>query len=337
MTTTYALDTTNAVKVLLTAQLSLPSGVASLGTTQPDQLLIQLDEYQPLQSRYQLVLKEGNLRSVFLAPYVYRLEQGITLELHVRPVRMDVDTVTTQRLIFEQFKKNIQTVFNTYRFDSLFVDTTGSVTTTYASIIDMKGWTQEPIPHGYGRQKEPLEMVARLAITVIYYEVEGSPLPAVGSRVVSVAIIGNTLDGLVDAEFEGMDSWVQIKIPKGPIIEQNLIGSHFDGTITTRSFRGLSKCLMETAIPENAGHYPINGDNSKSVFSTDIPTSPEFIITIRDTSPEVSGSGTKLIVHNFFNVRIKRYKMLKSSTQGGVGEPQYQIDWMADFIYTALN
>jgi hypothetical protein len=347
---TYALDTNLAVKALLTAQL--PSKLTAVGisntlfASQPDQLLIQEDEYQPQQSRYQIVLKEGNLKSVFLAPFTFRMEQGIMVEVHVRPVRYDPDTITAQRLIFENLKKAIQQIFDYYRYDSLFFDVDVNScgwtdTTTYASIIEMKNWANSPIPHGYGKGKEPLEMVARMGITVIYYEADGSPVTNVGSRVVSISVIGNSLNGLVEAEWEDMDQWVQIKIPAGPVLEQNLVGTHIDGSITCRDWRSISNCFMQTAIGANAGHYPINSDGSKTKFS---PTANEFSITIRDSSGQKvrTGSptyyGTKLLVFLFTNVKIKQIKMVKSSTQGGVAEPQWQILFMADsFTQPTLN
>ena len=355
-TTVVALDTLNAVKALLTAQL--PSKLAAIGLsatlfgTQPDQLLIQLDEYQPNQSRYQLVLKEGNLKSIFLAPSVYRLEQEVGIELHVRPVRYDPTTIDTQRLIFENLKKAIQQIFNYYRYDSLFFDVETHInlpcgfnnyvdTTTYASQIEMRNWVNAPIPHGYGKQKEPLEMVARMAITVEYYEADGANVATTGNRVVSISVLSQNLYGLIEAEWEDLDQWVQIKIPAGPVIEQNLIGPHIDGVITCKEWRSISNCFMKTAITENASHYPINSDGSKTNFSSN---SDEFSITIRDISAQKvrTGSptyyGTKLLVFWFKNVKIKRIRQVKSSTQGGVSEPQWQIEFMADsYVQPTLN
>ena len=311
--------------------------VSLLTSTQynPD-LLIQIDEYQPLQSRYQIVFKEGNPRTIYEAPNVYRIEQGIVLELHVRPIRFDPDnTITAQRLIFEQIKQEIQRILNTYRYDSLFSNTVGGVTTTYASTIEMRGWGQEPLPHGFGRQKEPVEMVSRLGLTIIYYECDGTPVAYIGDRVVSVSCLGNTFTGLVTAEWEDMDQWVMIKIPKGPVIEQGLIGPHVDGKVFVKDWRGLALCLMATQIPENTGHYPVNSDNSKTVFSV---SGNEWSITIRDSSPQPSNTGTKLLVFWFTNVRIKQIKQVKASAQGGIMEPQWEIDWMADtYTQPTLN
>lgn len=355
-TYTYALDTLNAVKSLLVVQL--PSKLTAVGIsstlfgTQPDQLLIQLDEYQPNQSRYQIVLKLGNLKSIFLAPTVYRLEQDVMVEVHVRPVRYDPTTIDAQRLIWENLKKAIQQIFNYYRYDSLFFDTDtysnppcfiGDFvdTTTYASQIEMRNWANSPVPHGYGKGKEPLEFVARMGITVQYYQADGATVATTGNRVVSISVINQNLYGLVDADWEDLDSWVQIKIPAGPVIEQNLIGMHVDGTITCRDWRSISNCFMKTAISTNTGHYPINSDGSKTSFSI---TGNEFSITIRDSSGQKvrTGSptyyGTKLLVFWFTNVKIKRIRQVKSSTQGGVSEPQWQIEFMSDgYTQPTLN
>ena len=98
---------------------------------------------------------------------------------------------------------------------------------------------------------------------------------------------------------------------------------------------------MKTAITENASHYPINSDGSKTSFSV---SGNEFSITIRDISAQSVRAnsptyyGTKLLVFWFINVKIKQIKQVKASTQGWVGEPMWQILFMADaFIQPTLN
>ena len=349
--TTYALDVLSALKALITAKYAVTDVIDSTGSLttptlakQVDGLYIQLDEYNPLYPRYQLVLINGGLKSTQIAPYVYKMEQSAMLDLHVRPVRNDPDaTIPNQRAIFESMKVEIQNILTANQYNALANGTqdpllydsqSGTPITTYYSVIEQKSWSPSKIPHGFGRQKDPLEMLARLSVVVTYYLANGVAVN-VGTRLVSVSILSQSLLGLVDGDWEDMDQWVQIKIPKGPVIEQGLIGPHVDGIVRTTDFRSLQNCLMLTQIPENTGHYPINSDNSKTQFSTTIPLSPEFIITLQDTYSVGASPSANFLIFNFYNVRIKQIKMVKADTKG-TNPIYFEIHWMADFYYVGI-
>jgi hypothetical protein len=345
---TYALDVLSALKVLIASNYSSTDVVNSSGSLMTPDLAdtvdgfnIQLDEFNTLYPRYQLVLINGGLKSTIVAPYVYKMEQSVMLDLHVRPVRNDPDsTIPNQRAIFEAMKVEIQNILTANQFNALFNDTQdpllddtigGSPTTTYYSVIEQKSWSPSKIPHGFGKQKDPLEMTARLSVVVTYYLANGAAVN-ISSRLVSVSILNNSLTGLVDGDWEDMDQWVQIKIPKGPVIEQGLIGPHVDGIIRTADFRSLQTCLMGTEIPENLGHYPINIDNSKTLFSTTIPSSPEFIMTLQDTYASGASPSANFLIFNFYNVRIKQIKMVKADIKG-TNPIIWEIHFMSDYYY----
>ena len=294
-------------------------------------LLLQQDEYQGSNPLYQLVFITKPEKSVLLCPNVYKIDQEIAIELHVRPVRYDLTTIQAQRVIFENIKQEVQRIFNAYRYNSLFVQTNNDTsTTTYVSTIDMKSWANNRLPRGYGRQKENLEFVANMTIVVTSYEADGDTVP-VGTRLVSISILSQSLKGLIDIDWDDTEPWVKIEIPAGPIIEQNLIGTHVEGTITCRDYRSINNCLMNTAISTNAGHYPINSDGSKSSFSI---SGNEFAVTLQDITPQVSTAATALLVYNFTNVKIKKLHLNKAGASGSK-EPVWEILFMADKVSNA--
>lgn len=303
----------------------------SLLLTTAAAVLLQQDEYQPNNPLYQLVFITKPEKSVLLAPNVYKIDQEINIELHVRPVRYDLTTIQAQRVIFESIKQEVQRIFNTYRYNSLFVQTNNDTsTTTYVSTIDMKSWMNNRLPRGYGRQKENLEFVANMTIVVTTYEADGDTVP-VGTRVVSVSILSQSLKGLVDCDWIDTEPWVKIEIPAGPIIEQNLIGTHVEGMITCRDYRSINTALMATAISTNPLHYPINSDGSKTSFSL---SGTEFAVTLQDSTPQVSTAATALLVYNFTNVKIKTLRLNKTGASG-LKEAIWEISFMADKVSNA--
>ena len=329
MSITLPLECNAAIIALVNAQWGLST--PAIGTD-VNNMVLQQDEYQGMNPLYQIVFITKPTKTIFLAPNVYRIDQEINLELHVRPVRYDPVTIVTQRAIFESIKVEIQRIFDTYRFNSLFLktDTTNpcfTVTTTYVSTIDMKNWVNNRLPRGYGKGKEPLEFVANMALVVTYYEADGDTVP-VGTRVTSISVLSQTLKGVVDVDWIDTEPWVKIEIPAGPIIEQNLIGTHVEGMITCRDYRSINTCFMTTAISTNAGHYPINSDGSKTSFSI---SGNEFSVTLQDSTPQVSTSATALLVYNFYNVKVKTLRLNKAGTSG-IKESIYEISFMADMV-----
>jgi hypothetical protein len=125
-----------------------------------------------------------------------------------------------------------------------------------------------------------------------------------------------------------MDPWVLIQVPKGPLIEQHLKGPHVDGTIRCHDYNSIQSLLYNTAIPESPTQHPINSDMSKTVFSTTIPSSPEFILYFEDAL----GNSIQI---NFYNVRIKKVRMNKATTSG-MNPMEWEIHWMADYMYVGI-
>lgn len=130
----------------------------------------------------------------------------------------------------------------------------------------------------------------------------------------------------MDIKWGDMDPWVMLQVPKGPLLEQHLLGPHIDGTITTHDFRSLYEVLYTIPIVPDGNQYPINGDMTKIKFST-VPESPQFVVTMKD----VLGNS---YTHDFFNVRIRKVELQQADTSGLV-PVTWVIHWMADYIYTA--
>jgi hypothetical protein len=278
------------------------------------ELYLALDEFNPNNPKYQLVFINRPARTIFLSPNVLKVEQDIVIECHTKLIQYKPDVITTIRDMFTTIKGEVKRILNVYRFDEV------------GSTLNMSGWVDAKLPHGFGEDKEPLELVSRMTLQIIFYNTEDNTL--VGTRVHKVTILNKDLLGLIDAGWVDTDPWVMIQIPKGPIIEQNLIGPHIHGTINTHDYNSLYDLLYATEITENPNHYPINSDNTKTKFSTDIPSNPELIIILKDNE------GTEY-EYWFFNVRIQTVQLEKTPTSG-LKEAIWVITWMADYIYYAI-
>jgi len=108
------------------------------------------------------VLINTPARTLFLSPYTVKIEQTIRIELHVKPTKYDVDTIASFRTDFTNIKEEILRILNKYRFEEV------------GNVLNISGWIDARLPHGFGEQREPLELVSRLNIEIMYYKVESS-------------------------------------------------------------------------------------------------------------------------------------------------------------------
>ena len=284
---------------------------ASFLTNIPVDMLLQLDEYNPNFPAYQIVFINRPERTMFVAPNVIKHEQDIVVEIHVKHIRMDPDNVDAKRTIFKSIKEELSRIFNTYRFDEV------------GNVLNVSAWSDNKLPHGFGAESDPLEFVTRLTLQIFYYEATDGT--KIGLRVSKVTILDSDLLGLIDAQFIDTNPWVHMQIPKGPLHEQHLLGPHMDGEVSTHDYASLHQLLYTIPIVEGSIKYPILVSGTKLVFSTDIPSNPQFTIVLIDDE------GTTY-TYDFYNVRIKQVELQRTNTSG-TSEAHWRITWMADYVY----
>ena len=284
----------------------------TLVTSTASNMLLQLDEYNPLHPDYQIVFINRPERTVFISPNVIKHEQDINVEIHVKLVRYEPTNVDEKRTIFKAMKGELSRIFNTFRFDNV------------GSTINVSAWADAKLPHGFGVDAEPLEFTTRLTMQIFYYESTDGTLT--GVRVSRVEILGSDLLGLIDASWIDTSPWVHLQVPKGPLLEQHLLGPHIDGEISTHDYASLYELLYQTPIVEGSIKYPVLINQTKLKFSSSAnPSDPQFIIEL------VDDEGTTY-TYNFFDVRIKQVELVKTNTTGQ-NEAVWRITWMADFVY----
>ena len=143
---------------LLSIQWSIST--PAIGTDTTSSLFINIDEYDPRVPVYQIVIKNRPLRPEYLAPNCIKLEQELLIELHVRPVRFDPDTIGNFRTIWKNIKGEVTRILNKYRFDSV------------GNTIDMTTWVDSKVPHGFDQSADPLEIVSTLTLHIISVQVD---------------------------------------------------------------------------------------------------------------------------------------------------------------------
>jgi hypothetical protein len=138
------------------------NGLPLIGTDPLTNLILRVDEYDPRNPKYQVVVMNRPIRETFLCPNgdrnIVRMEQDIQIEVHVKYTRYDEDTVTSMRADFVAIKTELNRIINKYRYD------------TVGRILHISSWADGKITHGYGIDKEPLGIVSRMVIHILWYE-----------------------------------------------------------------------------------------------------------------------------------------------------------------------
>lgn len=307
------MDVTKKLSVFTITGLTGNNADISLVTllTTNGEIKLVLDEYDPRNPLYQIVFINRPERTVFVSPNVIKHEQNVNVEVHAKLVRYDPTEVTNKRATFKNIKGELSRIFNTYRYDNV------------GSTINVSAWLDAKLPHGFGIDAEPLQLVTRLTMQIFYYESIDNT--NIGVRVSEVEILGADLLGLIDVHWIDTNPWVHLQIPKGPLLEQHLLGPHLDGEISTYDYASLHTRLYETPIVSGGIQYPILVDGTKIKFSTDIPTTPQLIIKMVDDEGNI-------YTYNFFDVRIKQVELVNTNTTGQ-NEAVWKVTFMADFCY----
>jgi hypothetical protein len=264
--------------------------VESLVINITGELFLALDEYNPTHPKYQIVFVNKPQRNIYITTGVSKKEQVVTMELHVKTPYYKPTALDTFRETFLAIKDEVDRIMEEFRFDTL------------GSIINMSGWVDAKLPHGYSNTKEPLELVSKFTIEISYYvSIDGANI---GNRVKSVNVLDQPLLGLINASWDDKDIWVELQVAKGPLLNQQLLGSQVYITIQTHDYPSLYTCFYATAI--TTGHYPINSDGSRTKFSA---SGDKFDIVLGD----MDGVNQTF---NFYDVRVVSINLEKASVSG---------------------
>ena len=282
-------------------------------TTASNGMRLQLDEYDSMHPEYQIVFLNRPERVTPVAPNVIKHEQVVGVEFFMKLVNYQPDDIeAVWRPLILAVKNELTRIMNTYRFNGL-----GNGTT-----INHSDWKDSKFPHGFGQDADPINLSSTMTLEIVWYEALSAD--EIGMRVTALDIFNVPLLGLLDLTFVDTDPWVKLQVPKGPLLEQHLLGPHMEGRFTCHDWHSLWSLLYNTAIPENLSYKAINTDNSKTVFGTN-PANPEFVIYIQDQNSNTNG-------FQFINVRIQSVELSRATVLGT--EPlNWTVKWMADYIY----
>ena len=149
--------------------------------------------------------------------------------------------------------------------------------------------------------------------------------PTIIIRTKSVEILGSLVKAVKDSKWKDNDPWVQLFVPVGPVVEQDLLGTEVNGYFSGESWESIYKLLYQTQIPENS-QYPCTAGGLKYIFSTD---GSEFIITLEDNQGVT-------YTCSFYNVRIKTIKLDRLPTSG-LKEAVWIVNFVADYVQYQRN
>ena len=279
-------------------------------------ILLQLDEYNPNNPDYQILFANRPERIIPITPNVVKHEQDVVVTLFMRLPTYQPDAVDdTLRPMQLSMKEELTRIFAENRYQAI-----GQCTLIHTNFKDGK------FARGLGDDAEPISYASTMIVQLHYYEAVNGNATAIGLRPSSIQILTKDLLGFSDVVWDDTDPWVKLQVPKGLILKQHLLGPEINGKIICHDYTSLHELLYETPTVSGGNRYPINGDNSKTKFSTDIPNNPDFTIVMTDALGNYW-------THEFFNVRIKKVE-LNQANVAGLYPVHWIIHWMADYIYS---
>ena len=287
-------------------------------------LYLQLDEYTPLQPDYQIVFINSPERVMFVAPNVIKHEMDVTLQVYQKlPHYQNDDIETTYRPRQLAMKDELTRIMNTYRFNTIAQGVT----------INHSSWRDSKFPHGLGSEAEPISFLSTMFVQIHWYEVVSGDATEIGIRVAEVSIMGGDLLGVMGVDWKDTDPWVMLQVPKGPVLEQHLLGPHVEGTITCHDYHSIYTQLQTIPITIGGTQYPVNIDSSKTVFNTvnnGLPEPyPQFSIFMEDAYGDI-------IEYQVVNARIRNIELTRATTTG-MSPISWTIRWMADYLYVLFH
>ena len=286
-------------------------------TSNSSTVSLQLDEFNPMHPDYQIVFINRPERLIPVAPNVVKHEMDVLVQIFTKLIRYKPENIDSiYRPAILAMKNELTRIFNANRYNVVGTE----ATLNHSSFVDSK------FPHGYGTDPEPIVYVSSCVVQIHFYE--GLEDVDTDVRVSEVRIMDGDLLGVTDVQYVDTDPWQPQQVPKGPLLEQHLLGPHVTGTIRCHDFNSIHIQLFTIPITEDGNTYPVNSNNTKTVFSTDIPSNPQFIVYFKDSS----GNETRF---NFYNVRIQKIELSRGSTSGYV-PLEWVIHWMADYYYIGV-
>jgi hypothetical protein len=285
-------------------------------TSNPAGLRLQLDEYDPMHPEYQIVFLNRSERITPVAPNVIKHEQVVGVEFYMKLINYLPDDIeAVWRPLILAVKNELTRIMNTYRFNGL-----GNGTT-----VNHSDWKDSKFPHGFAIDKDPINFASTMTIEIVWYEsLNGDEI---GMRVTALDIFGRPLLGLLDVSWSDMDPWVKLQVPKGPLLEQHLLGPHIDGSFTCHDWHSLYALLYITPITENPSYMAINADGSKTVFNTSASSNypNDFVVRIQDQNGNVNSFA-------FVDLRIQTVGPSRASVLG-MTPISWEVKFMADYLY----
>jgi hypothetical protein len=238
------LDVTGLLKTLLET-----AGKWTLTAPNPTAAVVVLDEFDPKQSLFQIVLEDQPDSKDKVGDGIYLVQHRVKMTVYYRPVNFDPTTVTAAKLAF----KNIKT-----ELDRIILVDEGNLTGVLK--VDLLGWNDRgSIDTGRGSKKGVYKSEENL---VFYYYVVNSRVAL--SKITSISIgasSGSKYEwvGIRDVNWKETDQWVVIDLVKSVSVYQYLKPFRIEGTITCTDIDSMYTALFSTSI---------DGSSNKAITSS---------------------------------------------------------------------
>ncbi|MGB9856101.1 MAG: hypothetical protein ACPLKS_06125 [Caldisericum exile] len=141
----------------------------SISNPSLSEVALRLDEYDPKNPLFQIVVENYPIRSRWIIQGVYRVEHRVKITLYCKPKRYDLDSIESLRVKWYNMKGEVDRILMANKFNVSDVNN-----------LDLPGgWDdRETIAVGRGIKKgflgktEPIIWLSEQVVTCVYYEVE---------------------------------------------------------------------------------------------------------------------------------------------------------------------
>jgi hypothetical protein len=293
------LDVAGLIKTLLET-----AGKWTLTAPNPTAPVVVLDEFDPKQPSFQILLENEPDSKEKVGDGIYLVQHRVKITVFYRPTNFAPATVTAAKTAFNAIKTEI---------DRIILADEGNLTGVLR--VDYTGWNdRSSIDTGRGSKKGLFKSEETLVF--YYYVVNGrTSLSKVSSISIGVSA-GSKYDwiGIKDINWKETDQWITIDLPKSVTVYQYLKPFRIEGTITCTDIASMYTALFNTSI---------DGSSHKAVVAASMLKYKVSYFKINLLS---SAKDAKVLTLTNFRVRTIDFASLGENVNTGL----YLVHFYAD-------
>jgi len=146
--------------------LSILQNQWSINNPSSSDISFKLDEFDPKDPLFQIVVENYPITSTWVIQGVYRIEHRVRINIYCKPKRYDLDTIANTRILWYNMKKEVDRILQVNKFN-------------VESVVNLDlsgGWDDEDtiavgrgVKKGWLKKKFPIIWYSNQIVICIYY------------------------------------------------------------------------------------------------------------------------------------------------------------------------